>query len=94
MIHRETKNDYHSKKAKNTDKKPIKIYKNLDQTHNVKLSDMGLLELSNSFGAYYAQIPKDIFKELKRRIKLIQTYLETGETDMALKIVNGLLKNP
>jgi hypothetical protein len=55
----------------------------------VKLSDMGLFELS-----IHALMPEDVFKELINRIKLIQTLLNKGRLESALETVNGLLKSP
>jgi hypothetical protein len=68
--------------------------------HKTELSDMGLFELS-----IHALMPGDVFKELKRRIELIQKHLniclETtnvkvfkSSQTMALEVVNSLLKNP
>jgi hypothetical protein len=73
MIHSETKNAYHQKKLKTAAAKQ----------HKTELSDMGLFELS-----IHALMPEDVFKELKRRIELIQKHFT------ALEVVNSLLKNP
>jgi hypothetical protein len=54
-----------------------------------KLSSAGLFELS-----ILSPISSDVFHELKRRIELVKALLEVDESEQALGIVNGLLKNP
>jgi hypothetical protein len=63
--------------------------KDKTEGREVKLSDMGLFELS-----IHSLMPEDVFKELINRIKLIQTLLNKGCLESALETVNGLLKSP
>jgi hypothetical protein len=110
MIHSETKNaaavKQHKTGRKTAEKAPgkkpytMEIHESLERIREGELSGMGLLELS-----IRAFMPEDVFKELKRRIELIQKHLniclETTNVKVfkssqtaALEVVNSLLKNP
>jgi hypothetical protein len=66
----------------------MKIHESLEHIREVKLSDMGLFELS-----IHGLIPTDVFKEIKRRLELIKTFLEGNEPDKALYVVKHFFAN-
>jgi len=77
------------KKAKEELPYTMQIHKSLEHIREGKLSDMGLFELSMR-----ALMPDDVFREIKRRLELVKTFLEGGKPKKALDIVKYLLANP
>ena len=67
----------------------MEIHESIERIANGKLSEMGLFELS-----IHALMPTDVYRELKKRIELIQTLLRKTKIIDALEIVNNLLKSP
>jgi len=67
----------------------MKIHKSLERIRNCELPDMGLFELS-----IHSLMPCDVYREIKRRLELVKTFLEANEINKALAVVEYLLANP
>jgi len=78
-----------TKKVKEELPYTMKIHKSLEHIREGKLSDMGLFELS-----IRGSIECDVFREIKRRIELVKTFLENNEPKKALAVVEYLLAYP
>jgi hypothetical protein len=76
---------------KNQNKKPytMEIHESLERIRESKLSDLGLFELS-----IRGLIPCDVFREIKRRLELVKTFLEGGEPGKALDVVKHFFAYP
>jgi hypothetical protein len=77
-----------SKKSPNKKPYTMEIHESLERIREGKLSDMGLFELS-----IRGLIPCDVFREIKRRLELIKTFLEGNEPDKALYVAKHFLAN-
>jgi len=76
---------------KTKEKKPhtMRIHDSLERIRESELTELGLFELS-----IRGLIPSDVFREIKRRLELIRTFLKAGEPDNALFIVEHFLASP
>jgi hypothetical protein len=78
-------------KKKDSNKKPhtMEIHESLERIRENELCDMTLFELS-----IRALMPDDVYKELKKRLELIQGLLKIDAPKTALNAVNKLLASP
>jgi hypothetical protein len=78
-----------AKKNQEEESFTMKIHKSLEHIRESKLSDLGLFELS-----IRGLIPCDVFREIKKLLELVKTFLEGGEPVKALDVVKHLLAYP
>jgi len=78
-----------AKKAE--EKKPyaMRIHESLERIRESELTELGLFELS-----IRGLLPGDVFREIKRRLELIRTFLKAGEPDKALHVAEHFLASP